>query len=156
MGMRTWIAGGPDLDHATRLLIGFRDHYSRALPSDEQIAAAVERIAADGSGEFLLVSLESRGSPLGVCQLRYRWSAWTGAEDCWIEDVFVVEDARRGGLGRALVEAAIERASERGCLRIELDVDEANEAALSLYRSLGFSDDLKAERRSLLLGRRLG
>ena len=62
---------------------------------------------------------------------------------------------RGSGLGRALVQAAIERARERGCRRIELDVDEANAPALALYRSLGFSGELKANARSLLLGLRL-
>ena len=47
------------------------------------------------------------------------------------------------------------RARERGCARIELDVDEANHAALTLYRDLGFSAEIKAEKRSLMMGRRL-
>ena len=50
----------------------------------------------------------------------------------------MTEDARRLGLGRALAEAAIERARERGCRRVQLDVNEVNAEALALYRSLGF------------------
>jgi ribosomal protein S18 acetylase RimI-like enzyme len=52
--------------------------------------------------------------------------------------VFVEADARGSGAGRALVEAALERARERGCARMELDADEANAPAVALYRSLGF------------------
>lgn len=48
------------------------------------------------------------------------------------------EDARRLGVGRALTEAAIERARERGCRRIQLDVNEANPEALALYEGVGF------------------
>jgi GNAT superfamily N-acetyltransferase len=51
----------------------------------------------------------------------------------------VRESARGRGVGRALVEAAIGRARERGCRRIELDVNEANPAAHALYEHLGFS-----------------
>jgi ribosomal protein S18 acetylase RimI-like enzyme len=36
------------------------------------------------------------------------------------------------------MEDAFERARERGCARIELDVNEANPEALRLYESLGF------------------
>ena len=152
--MKTWIASGPDLDHATRLIVAFRDHFGRSLPSDEAIADSVARIAADGSGEFLLGAVGD-DPPAGISQLRYRWSAWTTSEDCWLEDLYVEQTARRAGLGRALVEASIERARERGCARIELDVDSDNGAALALYESAGFRGDAKSQGRSLLLGRRL-
>ena len=49
------------------------------------------------------------------------------------------ESARGAGLGRALVEAALERARERGCGRIQLDTNEGNIGARALYESLGFS-----------------
>ena len=49
------------------------------------------------------------------------------------------EAARGEGHGRALVRAAIERARARGCKRIQLDVNEANERAANLYKSLGFT-----------------
>jgi GNAT superfamily N-acetyltransferase len=42
-------------------------------------------------------------------------------------------------LGRALLDATLERARARGCRRIELDVNERNDAALRLYSSFGFS-----------------
>jgi GNAT superfamily N-acetyltransferase len=150
--MRCWLASEAELDEATRLLAEFRDWFGKSVPGDEEMRASVARIHA-GDGEFLLGALD--GEPVGVCQVRYRWSVWASAEDAWLEDVFVREAARGNGLGRALVHAAIERARERGCRRIELDVDEANAPALALYRSLGFSGELKAEARSLLLGLRL-
>ena len=148
--MRIWLASEEDLDHATRLITEFRAWYGRQTPSEEEMRASVARIAAE-DGEFLLAAVDD-GEPAGVCQVRYRWSVWTSAPDCWIEDVFVNEGSRGIGLGRGLVEAAVVRARERGCRRIELDVDEANDPALSLYESLGFSGDFKAEKRSLLLG----
>jgi ribosomal protein S18 acetylase RimI-like enzyme len=53
----------------------------------------------------------------------------------------VVDEARRSGLGRALVEGAIARARERGCRRMELDTNEDNAAARALYEGLGFVND---------------
>ena len=61
------------------------------------------------------------------------------ALDCLLEDLYVEDPARRHGLGEALVNAAVERARERGCRRIELDVNDANTPALTLYERLGFS-----------------
>lgn len=132
-----------------RLIGEFRDWWGYEEPSGHTIRTGVERILADGSGEYLVAGED------GVCQLRYRWSVWTGAEDCWLEDLYVRDAARGQGLGRALVEAAVERARVRGCRRIELDVNEQNEAALSLYHATGFTLEPKPPGRTLFVSRRL-
>ena len=150
--MQVWLAQPEDLDDAARLIAAFRNHFGRSTPTDAEMRESVARIAREG-GEFFLGGADD-GPPAGVCQVRYRWSAWTSSEDCWIEDVFVSQDARGEGLGRALMEAVLERARERGCKRIELDVDADNEPALALYRSLGFGD-YKAAAGNVLLGRRI-
>jgi ribosomal protein S18 acetylase RimI-like enzyme len=145
------LAGTSDAAEVARLMIGFRDWWGRAEPSDEAFEAGVRRLLGDPNTDFLL----GGEPPAGVCQLRYRPSLWTGA-DCWLEDIYVEEAARGSGLGRALVERAFERARERGCARMELDVNEANAGALALYESLGFeswSDPPGG--RNLLMRRRL-
>ena len=115
-------------------MIAFRDWQSRDTPDDALIESTVRRLLADSNTDFLVA-----GEPAtAVCQLRYRLSVWTGTEDCCLEDLFVRDEARGSGLGRALVKAALERARERGCARIHLDTGEANAAALALYRSVGF------------------
>jgi ribosomal protein S18 acetylase RimI-like enzyme len=76
-----------------------------------------------------------------------------------LEDLYVAVSARRRGLGRALVGAALARARERGARRIELDTIETNVRAIALYESLGFSARSKGsddDSRALLMGRRLG
>jgi GNAT superfamily N-acetyltransferase len=129
------LAGPGEEADVASLIAGFRDFYEEAEPDDEQIARMVAELLADRGTEFLLV-----GEPaVGVAQLRFRPSVWTGTEDAWLEDLFVVEDARRGGAGGALVQACVDRARARGCKRIQLDANERNEAALALYESLGFN-----------------
>ena len=89
-------------------------------------------------------------------QLRFRHAVWTGTDDAHLEDLFVSEDARGSGIGRELVEAAMERARERGAARILLDTNEANEAALRLYASVGFrSGSDETGGRDLFMRRRL-
>ena len=137
------------------LLVEFRDWWGRSLPSDESFAASVDRLMDSPDTEFLLGSAGG-GAPAGVCQLRFRFSVWHATEDCWFEDLFVREQARRSGLGGALVEAALERARERGCARVELDVNEANRAARALYERFGFSGPAEpGAGRALLLRCRL-
>ena len=135
--MTVRLAGPDDIDVVARLLTEFRDHEGRDWPPDESIRAGVERLMPRDDTEYLL----GGDPPAGVVQLRYRWGVWWDAEDCNVEDVFVRADARGSGLGRELVSAAVDRARERGCRRMELDTAHDNAAAQGLYRSLGFRDN---------------
>jgi GNAT superfamily N-acetyltransferase len=152
---RIWVAEKEDLEAVAGLLAEFRDHMGGSAPPLETIRDGVGRILAGGDGEYLLAAPGEGDEAAGVVQLRYRWSVWTGAPDCWLEDLFIRESARRGGMGRALVEASFERAHARGCKRIELDTNEQNEAAIALYEACGFSTRPKGSDRSLFLGRKL-
>jgi ribosomal protein S18 acetylase RimI-like enzyme len=147
-------AGHDDLDALVRLIAEFRDWWGKREPSDDVIRVAAERLLGDDRTEFLL-AFDETGKPVGVCQLRYRLSVWTGSEDCWLEDLFVTESARSGGHGRALVEAAFESARARGVRRIELDVNEQNQSALRFYESLGFTTEPKPPGRTLFISRQL-
>jgi ribosomal protein S18 acetylase RimI-like enzyme len=128
------LATEEDAGDVARLMTGFRDWQGRKEPSDASIEQSVRRLIRDPNTEYLL----GGDPPAGVLQLRFRHSVWTGTDDAHLEDLFVDESMRGSGLGRALVEAALERARRRGCARIELDANEANEPALRLYRSVGF------------------
>jgi GNAT superfamily N-acetyltransferase len=129
------IAAAGDAEVVAGLMAAFRDHYGDPAPSSEEILSVVTELLADPQTEFLITG----DPPTGVAQMRYRLSVWTGTEDAWLEDLFVVEQARGTGAGRALAEACIERARDRGCGRIQLDTNEDNEPALRLYKSLGFT-----------------
>ena len=149
--MRVWRAAPEEAPAVAALLGGFRDHLGYDGPDDASILASVERIIGRDDAEYLL---GGDGEPQGVAQVRYRWSVWWGTEDCWLEDLYVRDDARGTGLGRALTEAVMERAAARGCARVELDVNTENAPALALYRSLGFETG-KTGGQDLLMRRRL-
>jgi len=150
--VRVWRAAPDEAPTVAALLAGFREHLGYDGPSDARILASVERIMARDDAEYLLAA--AGDEPQAVVQVRYRWSVWWDAEDCWLEDLFVHGDARGAGLGRALTEAVMERAAARGCCRVELDVNSENTSALSLYRSLGFETG-KTGGQDLLMRRRL-
>ena len=151
--MKVWRADTAEADDVARLIAEFGQWWGKNVVPEFEVRASVERIMAGDDGEYLLGAVD--GAPVGVCQLRFRWSVWKSAEDCWLEDLFVREEARRSGLGRALVEAALERARERGCKRIELDVNEDNSAARALYEACGFQTEPKPPGRTLFIGRPL-
>jgi GNAT superfamily N-acetyltransferase len=137
---RVRLAQPHDAGAVTRLMLAFRDHLDLTAPTDEEMRAGVERLLGDPDTEFLLAAADEDGAPdAGVAQLRFRFGVWRAGGDCLLEDLYVDESARGAGLGRALVEATLERARARGCRRVELDTNERNDAALRLYGSFGFS-----------------
>jgi GNAT superfamily N-acetyltransferase len=152
---RVWIAGEDEAGAVAALMVGFRDHLGASGPPEEEMLASVERILAEPDSEFLLAAVDDASPAAAVLQLRFRWSAWKSAPDAWIEDLFVRADARRAGLGDALVNLAFERARARGARRIELDCFEDNAPALALYERNGFDAHSKGPARALLLGRPL-
>jgi ribosomal protein S18 acetylase RimI-like enzyme len=133
--VRVWRAAPDEAPAVATLLAAFRDHLGYDRPTDDSMLTSVERIIGRDDAEYLLAGDDE---PVAVAQVRYRWSVWWEAEDCWLEDLYVAPEARREGVGRALVEAVIERATARGCRRVELDVNSENPAAMALYHSLGF------------------
>jgi ribosomal protein S18 acetylase RimI-like enzyme len=151
--VRAWLAQPHEAQAVAGLLVGFRDWYGRSDPPADTFRAGVERLIVREDTEYVLAAGGGEGAdPGGVCQLRFRYGVWMAKEDCWLEDLFVREQDRRAGLGEALIEKAIERARERGCGRIELDVAESNRAAWALYERMGFSPGYKPPAPNVLMG----
>jgi ribosomal protein S18 acetylase RimI-like enzyme len=150
-----WPANVQDIETVSTLIAAFRDWWGKDEPKLQQIRATTAKLLEDPNTELLLAAADGDQPAAGVCQLRYRLSVWTGAEDCWLEDLYVTGEARGKGLGRALVNAAFERARARGCRRIELDVNEVNTNAIAFYESLGFSTEPKPPGRTLFISRKL-
>ena len=121
------------------LLIEFRDWFGYSGPPDETFHRNVGLLIADPGTEYLLAAETEGGEPMGVCQLRFRLGVWRDGDDAWLEDLYVRDVAQGKGLGRALTEAALARARERGAKRIHLDVEETNETARSVYERAGFA-----------------
>jgi ribosomal protein S18 acetylase RimI-like enzyme len=152
---RVWPAKAEDIENVAALIAAFRSWWGKDEPTLEQIRETTALLIDDPNTEFLLAAPGDGARPAGVCQLRYRLSVWTGADDCWLEDLYVDESARGTGLGRALVNAAFDRARQRGCRRMELDVNEQNTAAIAFYERLGFTTEPKPPGRTLFVSRKL-
>jgi GNAT superfamily N-acetyltransferase len=100
-------------------------------PFAGQLARAVER------GNLELLTAWADGGPVGVIVLAYRPSISLGATFASIEDLYVKPDARRRGVGRALLGAVGERCKERGVSYVEVQTDEA----VAFYMSLGYKPE---------------
>jgi GNAT superfamily N-acetyltransferase len=59
-------------------------------------------------------------------------------ETAWLISMWVAPEARRAGVGGALVDAVIDWARSNGVRRLLLDVADHNAAAIALYARKGF------------------
>ena len=95
----------------------------------------MEALLADGA-----IILLGGSGPDGFAQVRFRYSPYTGAPDAYLEELYVAPAKRGRGLGRALMERAMQAAREQGAQHMELGTSEDDTAARGLYESLGFSN----------------
>jgi ribosomal protein S18 acetylase RimI-like enzyme len=104
-------------------------------PLQEDVEAEEGRRAREltGSGRGLLAFLDEE--PAG-----YIWWHEDPSRVRWISQIATRLPFRRQGVARALMAECIRSAYEGGNRALVLDVDVENEAALALYRGLGFTE----------------
>ena len=78
------------------------------------------------------------GELVGVAVISFLWTLEHGGPAAWLDEVYVEPSRRGGGIGRKLVEAAMQVARDSGCIALDLEVDEGHEAAERLYERMGF------------------
>jgi ribosomal protein S18 acetylase RimI-like enzyme len=125
-----------DAEAIAQLLHDFNSEFDDPTPGPRVLAERVRRLLADGEIRVLL----GGSTPDGLAVLRFRPALWADALDCYLEELYVVPDRRGQGLGRALMEAAIELARREGAAHMDLGTSEDDVAARALYERLGFSN----------------
>jgi ribosomal protein S18 acetylase RimI-like enzyme len=125
-----------DAEAIGRLLHDFNAEFDERTPGAPALAERVRKLLAEGEITVLL----GGAGPDGIAVLRFRPSIWTPALESYLAELYVVPDRRGQGLGRALMEAAIELARGMGADYMELGTSEEDVAARGLYESLGFSN----------------
>jgi ribosomal protein S18 acetylase RimI-like enzyme len=128
------VASSADAEAVGQLLHAFNSEFGEPTPGPNPLAERVRRLLAIGDTAVLL---GGRG-PDGVAVLRFRAAIWSDAPECYLAELYVEPQSRGRGLGRALMETAIEVARARGADHMDLGTSEADVAARSLYESLGF------------------
>ncbi len=85
---------------------------------------------------FYLVA-ERDGRAVGGLLVTYEWSDWRAGDFWWIQSVYVVPEARRDGVFRALYADVEQRAAAAGAVGLRLYVEIENRRAQGTYENLG-------------------
>ena len=112
-----------EYEQAPEAVVGTPDLLRRWLFGD---APAAEALIGEVDGE-----------PAGFALFHGTFSTWECRPGLWLEDLFVLPDYRRFGVGGKLLSNVAQVAVERGYTRLTWTALDWNEMALSFYRKIG-------------------
>jgi len=119
-------------------------HFIRDLADYEKLAHAVEASEADiardlfGPTPRVFADIaEADGSPVGFALWFYSYSTFRGRHGIYLEDLFVRQEARGRGAGKALLQGLARRCAQEGLARLEWAVLDWNAPSIAFYDSLG-------------------
>jgi GNAT superfamily N-acetyltransferase len=85
--------------------------------------------------EVILADINSKA--VGFALFFYNYSTFLTQPGIYLEDLFVLPEYRRQGIGRALITSVAQLAVNRHCGRLEWSVLDWNQPAIDFYRSMG-------------------
>jgi GNAT superfamily N-acetyltransferase len=123
-----------ELEQLLPLIAGYQRFYE-SEPDDDRNREFFGRFV-EPSDQGLLLGAWSDGRAVGFATLYWFHSSMKAADAVLMNDLFVVEDVRGGGIGRALIEASLEAARARGAAHLEWSTAPDNARAQRLYDSM--------------------
>jgi GNAT superfamily N-acetyltransferase len=109
----------------------------RESASSDAYLTAFRDVSADPRNHLVVADID--GEVAGTLQLTYiPGISRMGAERAQIEGVRVAAALRSRGLGRDMINWAVDQAKARGCGLVQLTSDKRRSDAIRFYESLGF------------------
>ena len=127
-----------DLDTFLSLIEALAE-YENLPPPDAQARIRLAQDAMASPPRFQVLLGELNGSVVGYAVFFETYSTFLALPTLYLEDLFVLPEARRNGLGEALVRECALEAMQRGCGRMEWQVLAWNDLAIGFYEAVGAS-----------------
>ena len=125
-----------DVERIRSFILALAD-YERLAHEARPDAALLEQhlFGPHPKAEVLIAEID--GEPVGFALFFHNFSTFESRPGLYLEDLFVMPQARGRGVGKALIVRLAQLAVERDCARFEWWVLDWNQPALDFYRSLG-------------------
>src|SRR4051812_46718600 len=130
-------AGERDLPELLPLMRAYCDFYEVA-PTDDALLAMSRALIADPEREGVqLIARDAEGRPIGFATIFWSWSTTDAARLGVMNDLFVSETARGGGVADALISACRDECARRGAARLSWQTAPDNLRAQAVYDRVG-------------------
>jgi len=127
-----------DAETVVGLIIALAEFENLPPPDAEAQARLVEHGFGDSPKfEVMLAEVEGAPSPVGYALLLQTYSTFLARPSLYMEDVFVLPEYRKRGIGKALLRHCVQTAYDRGCGRMEWSCLDWNKSAQALYETMG-------------------
>jgi GNAT superfamily N-acetyltransferase len=126
-----------DLDLLVPLFDSYRQFYGK--PSDLAFARKFLLERFQHAESVIFLALAEDGTANGFTQLFPSFSSGAAARIHILNDLYVRPEARRKGIGAALLAAAARFAKASGAVRLTLSTEVTNEVAQAVYRREGWT-----------------
>ena len=114
--------------------------------SQKYVLTNSEMIREQGFGEdrkFGTLLAEYNGDTAGYLTYTWSYSTWQGGYYMYLENIFVLEQYRRSGVGSALMQGARDVCKITDRLHMKWEVQPENERAIEFYKKLGATVSLR-------------
>lgn len=118
-------------------------------PDPDKQRRGLEMLIADPERGVMMVA-RIAGNIVGMVSAQLVMSTAEGAYSAWVEDMVIAPEWRAHGIGKRLLQSALDWARNRGATRAQLLVDLDNAPALGYYEHLGWQATRLGARRLLL------
>lgn len=128
--------GAADAETLLGLIDALADYEHLPRPDE----AARRRLIEHGFGpepRFQGVLVERQAQAAGYALYFYTYSTFLAQPTLYLEDIFILPEQRRHGLGSALLRHLAREALKKGCGRMEWQVLDWNRLAIDFYQRLG-------------------
>jgi GNAT superfamily N-acetyltransferase len=129
-----------DLPELLPLMRGYCDFYE-VSPSDDALLAMSRRLIATPDEGVQLIARDDGGRAVGFATIFWTWQTLSASRLGVMNDLFVSEDARGGGVADALIAACAERCRERGATELAWQTAHTNLRARAVYERVGATRD---------------
>jgi GNAT superfamily N-acetyltransferase len=134
------VAAEPDLPDLLTLMRGYCDFYE-VDPSDDALLALARMLVADPDQGVQLIARDDDRAAVGFATIFWTWSTLSAARLGIMNDLFVVEDARGGGVADALIAACAQRCRAHGATELAWQTAYTNLRAQAVYERVGAKRD---------------